>query len=341
MTQGDPGTIPSRSAVPEQTADTGDPAPRFRVERVPRTGWISAAERLVQAVVGTGKPARAAAERFLAAAGEHRIDLAGLHASFLHDSETRTPKPRQVCLAVPGSGATATFFTTTPQDDEESAELAAVIDAACAALGGTRLAQALLTLEEDAVRAAFAGAAFRQICQLAYLTGPLHTAIDKAKQFDAGTMPEGVEVVRCDEIRDEELTAALRASYEQTLDCPELCALRRTEDVLASHKDAGQHDPKLWWLVRHHGEPRGAAFVSRMPEQSAMELVYLGLAPSLRGKGLGRSLLAHALTNAGRSGLRDFQCAVDLRNAPALKLYAGFGLRETARRRALVRALAL
>jgi len=307
------------------------------------TGWISAAERLVQAVVGPGRPARAAAERFLAAAGEHRIDLAGLHASFLQDAAARTPRPRQVCLAVPGSGATATFFTTTPQNDEESAELAAVIDAACAALRTTRLAQALLTVDEDTVRAAFAGAAFREICQLAYLTGTLHAAIDKAKQLNANAiaLPEGVEVVGCEGVHDEELTAALRASYEQTLDCPELCALRRTEDVLASHKEAGRHDPKLWWLVRHHGEPRGAAFLSRMPEQSAMELVYLGLAPSLRGKGLGRQLLAHALAHAGRSGLRDFQCAVDLRNAPALKLYAGFGLRETARRRALVRALSL
>lgn len=342
MTEGKPSTIPNDAAVPTHGIEPSGHAPRFRVERVPRSGWLLAAERLVSMVAGNGRAARAAAERFIVAAGEHKIDLTGLHASYAaHDAAHRTPRPRQVCLAVPGSGATATFFTTNPESAHDQNELAAVIDAACRSLPETRLAQALLTEDEDPVRRAFEGASFHQICDLAYLSGPMHNAVDAAERLNAqrSTWPAGVELIDCARASDEAIITALRSSYEQTLDCPELCALRQTEDVLTSHRAAGLHDPRMWWLVMHHGKPSGAAFLAPMPEQSAIELVYLGLSPQLRGQGLGKAVLAHALLHARRSRERDFQCAVDLRNTPALKLYAGFGLRETGRRRALVRAL--
>ncbi|MGP1346651.1 MAG: GNAT family N-acetyltransferase [Phycisphaerales bacterium] len=364
------GTIPSGSTQPPERSagrtasappsvsgsrhhDAGSPSshspstPRCVIRRVPQSDWIAAAERLVSAAVGPGRSARLAGERFLAAAAEHNINLTDLHASFLPSSADprQTPRPRQVCLAVPGSGATATFFTTSPDDAHEAEELGQVIDAACNSLSETRLAQALLTMDEHTVRQAFATAGFQQICELAYLSGTMNGAVETARRHPVATTdqsrawPDGVRVTDCRAVEDAELVAALRSSYQDTLDCPELCALRRTEDVLRSHKDAGRFDPKHWWLVRLHGTPVGAALLSRMPEQGAVELVYLGIAPELRGQGLGRRLLSHALLAMDKAAERNFQCAVDLRNKPALTLYASFGLRETARRRALVRPL--
>ena len=94
------------------------------------------------------------------------------------------------------------------------------------------------------------------------------------------------------------LIEALDKSYEDTLDCPELCGVRTTEDVLASHKATGDFDPEHWWLVQLDGRPEGCVLMSRCPDQGALELVYLGLSTALRGRGLGRLLLDRAIRSA-------------------------------------------
>ena len=88
-----------------------------------------------------------------------------------------------------------------------------------------------------------------------------------------------------------ELLEALESSYQDTLDCPELCGLRETPDVLDSHRSTGVFDPALWWMVHVNGQARGCALFNRCPEQRTIELVYLGLSPELRGRGLGKWLL--------------------------------------------------
>jgi ribosomal protein S18 acetylase RimI-like enzyme len=66
--------------------------------------------------------------------------------------------------------------------------------------------------------------------------------------------------------------------------------------------------------------------------------VYLGLGQSLRGKGLGRTLLPYCMARA-RSVVPGWPvtCAVDERNVPALRLYERLGFTVFGRRRALVR----
>ena len=70
-----------------------------------------------------------------------------------------------------------------------------------------------------------------------------------------------------------------------------------------------------------------------------MELVYLGLAPGARGRGLGRQLLRHGLGLLHERRERSVTLAVDSRNTPALSLYESEGFRPAVQRAALIRSL--
>jgi ribosomal protein S18 acetylase RimI-like enzyme len=135
------------------------------------------------------------------------------------------------------------------------------------------------------------------------------------------------------------LAEALDRSYEATLDCPGLCGMRETDDVIDSHLSTGQFDPSMWWLVLSDGAAHGCALFNPCPEQGTVELVYLGLSPRVRGRGLARMLLAHGLARLGGPGQLSVTCAVDRRNAPAIALYRRAGFGEFSGRIAYVKAL--
>lgn len=260
---------------------------------------------------------------------------------------------RQVCLAVPGSGRTATLFLAPPdrQRDlgdasQQHTERIAAIRAACAGLAGlgtprVALAQSLPEPAEAWAIAAFSGAGFQRVGDLAYLRRPLGSA-ETVQQ--TGTWPLGIEVISVDQLGNEtawqpQITTALLASYEGTLDCPALCGMRDTADVLASHRSTGDWDPASWWLVLDGGVPGGVALFAFCPEVRSVELVYIGLGPTLRGRGLGRRLVELGLARARTLDADEMTCAVDRRNAPAMRLYESMGFTPFAQRVALVQPI--
>jgi ribosomal protein S18 acetylase RimI-like enzyme len=95
----------------------------------------------------------------------------------------------------------------------------------------------------------------------------------------------------------------------------------------------------LWTLLRIEGEPAGAVLLNPFPAHRTVELVYLGLAPSARGRGLGKQLLQHGLWLLNGRRERTLTLAVDQRNTPALAIYEAAGMRPVVRRVALIRSL--
>jgi len=213
-----------------------------------------------------------------------------------------------------------------------------VIEALCAAMKGVRLAQALLEPHEVAAERAFVRSGFMGVGTLAYLRRPM-PAVREFASSSSPVWPQGV-VVRTARINDEaNLIRAMDRSYEQTLDCPELCGLRETRDVFESHRLTGVVDLNLWWVVELNGQAEGLMLLNPCPDQSTVELVYLGLSPALRGLGLGKQLMGMGLARLGGRSERYVTCAVDLRNAPALKVYSALGFTAFAQRAALVKPL--
>jgi len=308
------------------------PAPAFAVVRVDESRLGMAAQRLVAASASADP---GAGERFLAAARQHGIDLRAFWVSL----DVPSGRVRQTCLAVPGAGKTAMFFTSRPRSASESKELAAVIEAACRDVSPVvRLAQALLTPGEGEAQVAFEAAGFVKLASLAYLHRPRPRPHEFAP-FQSPQWQPGMTVRNVEPGEDAALLEALERTYEDTLDCPALCGLREIHDVLESHRATGRHDPKLWWMVWFESRPLGAMLFNPCPDQGTIELVYLGLSPELRGKGIASRLLGFGLHRLSNRREPEVTCAVDLQNQPALRLYSRHGFTTSVQRLALVRPL--
>ncbi|MBU0617546.1 MAG: GNAT family N-acetyltransferase [Planctomycetes bacterium] len=128
----------------------------------------------------------------------------------------------------------------------------------------------------------------------------------------------------------------LLATYEDSRDCPELTDLRPIDAVIASHKAAGEFDPTLWEIACVGEEHAGCILLSRLTQGSLMEVVYLGVAPGWRGRGVGKLLLRRALERCRVVGTRELTAVVDRRNDPARQLYARFDFKPTAVREAYI-----
>ncbi len=318
---------------------------------------LPAAMRLVSA---QDSDREAAARRLLAAAPRHGIEFR--HAWVTLDPRGARnaygPVVRQVCLAIPGAGRTAMVFLSEPTaggdpggDEVGLAERMACLRGALGAIRELRdergeprvvVAQGLPEPNEDWAIQACLRTGFVKVGNLTYMRAILPSG-RSAAAHESSAWPAGVSVVSAAGIpesrRDAVLIEALDSSYENTLDCPELCGMRQTRDILESHRKTGVHDPAIWWVVFEGQSPRGCMLLARCPEQGAVELVYLGLAPVLRGRKIARRLMDMALRATADSKYGELMCAVDQRNAPAVGLYESCGLRAFAQRVALVCAV--
>jgi ribosomal protein S18 acetylase RimI-like enzyme len=134
------------------------------------------------------------------------------------------------------------------------------------------------------------------------------------------------------EFSDDEFLEVVRATYAGSLDMPELEGARSLDDALAGRR-AGRPAPEQWLLGRVPGSPAQAAvlMLAAVPDREAWEVVYLGLTPEARGRGLGAQAIAHALERA-RPHAASLELAVDVRNRPAVKLYGRTGFAPHDRR---------
>jgi len=79
--------------------------------------------------------------------------------------------------------------------------------------------------------------------------------------------------------------------------------------------------------------------LNRVPRSEFAELVYLGLTPPARGRGVGDLVIRHALWTVRKMELSNLTLAVDAKNAPALRLYFRHGMQQVGRKTALIRDL--
>ncbi len=188
-----------------------------------------------------------------------------------------------------------------------------------------RIANALLstvTPEDDAVLRA---SGFAPMASLLYMT-----CDDSAfpRQQPAGPL----EFEPWSPAKENRLARLVEATYVDTLDCPALNGLRPTADVLAGYRAAGTFSPERWLFVRHDGRDVGCLLLADHPAAGNIELVYMGLIPSSRGKSFGTEICRHAQWLTRQSGRVRLVAAVDAANLPAIEMYASVGFRVCDRR---------
>lgn len=254
---------------------------------------------------------------------------------------------REACLAIEGPGKTAMCFISGPVSEHDDvgrdAERGSCLRSLIRHLEPKRvsLAQALPEPHERWAIDAYKSAGFTHAGELSYME--LELAGRRRKQpTQPVSWPAGIETrsVRDPHESDHEhLIRILEGSYIDTLDCPELCGLRATEDVLESHLSTGEFDPSMWTLAFEDGLPIGCSLVSSIPENGSAELVYIGITPRGRRRGLGRALLEHSIAALHERRIERLVCAVDQRNLPAMRLYKSLGFQVFSARSAWVHAV--
>jgi ribosomal protein S18 acetylase RimI-like enzyme len=192
------------------------------------------------------------------------------------------------------------------------------------------LAQVLIDpAEADTVRL-YEACGFEPLAELIYLDREVRRATDAPP-------PPGFTWQSYSAAAHADFARTIAASYEKSLDCPRLNGRRQIEDVIAGHKAAGEFEPALWRLLRDGAAPVGVVLLNRSTRSESLELVYLGLVPSHRGRRLGDAMMRHALARTSCAGARRLTLAVDSTNAPALRLYQRHGMRRVCTRAALMR----
>lgn len=179
----------------------------------------------------------------------------------------------------------------------------------------------------------FAGLGFVEIAELIYLQGHVPRSAKPPQ------IPDQMRFLAYSPQTHGLFADAILQSYRDSLDCPALGGLRDIEDIIAGHRSTGDHDPAMWQLLIERDHPLGVVLLSRVPHTDAVELVYLGLRPEARGKGLGTSLIRQAMHLVLADHRRSLSLAVDSKNEPALKLYYRHGMERIAARLAMIRDL--
>ncbi|MCE9591608.1 MAG: GNAT family N-acetyltransferase [Planctomycetes bacterium] len=306
--------------TPVREFNTGGPAEHRRVtadeQRV----------ALALLLVGRNRPYDPAVDQFMTFAAEQGLSLSELWAAFVRGEAVAS------ALVTPSAGRTGMLFMSPPLGESMRPIESALIRTACAAQDprNVRLIQALLDPNQNAHRATVQAAGFTHLSTLIYMQGPI------PRPRHTPELESGLEVHAWSQAARPIFAENILASYESTLDCPGLLGLRHIDDILAGHMASGVFTPELWAAVTHRGRPVGVALVNLAQQRDTAELVYLGLCPPWRGRGIGRQLLNRAMALASARQATTMVLAVDDRNAPALRLYGSMRFAPTTQKVAMI-----
>jgi len=275
---------------------------------------------------GPGRPAPAAqVAEFINTASERRIDVQAIWVAEVSG--------RIVWAVLPIVNPGRTLLLLTSQEmTSPNIPAARLVQEICErfAVQGVQLAQVLLESQYHRSRQFFASMGFKEIAELIYLQGSV------PRNTTEPVMPEHMRWLEYSPATHALFADAIAKTYRDSLDCPDLSGLREIDDVVAGHLATGEFDPAGWQLLLEGDQAMGALLLSRIPQSDAMELVYLGLSPEARGRGLGILLMRQAFFLILRNQRRRLSLAVDSKNEPALKLYYRFGMRQVATRWAMI-----
>ena len=280
-------------------------------------------------LTGDVAPAPSAVARFLSYAEQISLDLTDLWVAH------KGMELHGAALLVPSPGRAGMLFLPPARSRCSDDDLAQLVSTCLDhhSPGKTRLVQSLQDPGERHASAVLRAAGFERLAELVYMQRRGH-AVPQPMELDPG-----ITCVNYAEENRAYFERAILASYEQTQDCPALVGKRRIEDILAGHRGNGPFEPRLWLALHDDEKPVGVMLINRVTGRSTGELVYLGLSPAYRGRGIARQLLHHGLGLATEAGCTSMILAVDQDNASARTLYRKTGFVPTGRKHAWIRFL--
>lgn len=194
-----------------------------------------------------------------------------------------------------------------------------------------RFAQVMLPPEAaEQARSALARAGFSHLADLLYMH---RSAYDPVPMRPV----DGVAWLTLADVGEAAFADIIRRTYIDSLDCPGLTGVRSMQDILASHRGAGEFDPSGWFALQHRGQAAGVLITARTATRTSLEVVYVGLVPEARGRGLGRLCMHHAILRARDLAMGRVSLAVDAANSAARRLYDAMGFTSHSTRSVWIR----
>lgn len=241
-------------------------------------------------------------------------------------------------LLVPSAGKTSMVFLSSVPLRKNVPTVSKLIAKACQVQDTeqTHIIQALLEPNQRYELVALDQAGFTHLAHLIYMQRYVTAANRGNGKLHLGP---NVQIYHWSEANRKRFADAILASYVDTKDCPALLGVRNINDVIAGHMAAGEFDPKRWFALYDGDTPLGVMLLNRIAHRSALELVYLGLAPEARGKGYARKLMQHAMDITAEHNACQILLAVDQENEPARKLYQRMGFARGEKKTALIYVL--
>jgi len=265
-------------------------------------------------------------ETFLTAAPGTEVCLSGLLGASRHGRLVGA------VLSQIQPGKTAVLWPPRIIGGEPAATAASLLETACQRLAREQIymVQALLETDASPDAAVLLEGGFERLAKLFYLVSP---EVEFPSQPPWGSL----DFEHYSPANHPRLAGVVEATYGQTLDCPRLNGVRQIEDVLAGYRATGVFDPERWLIVRHDGRDVGCLLLADHPKDGNYELVYMGLAASVRGRGWGMDIARQAQWRTRQAGRTRLVLAVDTANQPALRIYTAVGFRVWDRRSAYVK----
>jgi ribosomal protein S18 acetylase RimI-like enzyme len=192
------------------------------------------------------------------------------------------------------------------------------------------LTQVIVTRDDESVVPVLTHVGFRQLAELLYLTC-------ESERFPRNEPATDLEFFPYSSAQRERLVHLIKRSYDGTLDCVGLNGVRDVENVVTGYQATGVYRPDNWKIVRSNGQDVGILLMADHPKARHWELMYMGLTPDVRGRGLGRQIAQYAQWMAGRAGVERVVLAVDSVNEPAVRMYRTTGFEMWDRRLVYVR----
>ncbi len=240
------------------------------------------------------------------------------------------------CLWVANPGKVASLYITDPREYPQAiAALPLCIEGAArdAGAAGLCLVQAIVEEQDHLSAQAYRNGGCEYLATLLYL--------ERSDPWlsPRPVFPSGVSLETYSAENHAQFCRAIEESYVGALDCPRLTGLRSLEDVVRGHKAVGRFRENLWFLLVCDRKPVGVLLLAEVEAREALELVYLGLAREMRGRGLGTALMQLALRQLAAYSLRVCTVAVDAKNTPAMALYRKMRFRSKDSRVVYIKAL--
>ena len=243
--------------------------------------------------------------------------------------------PRAAAISLRNPGRTAVIYHCPPAAGDPTA-LSKLLEALTEVVlaDDAAFAQVLLPPRARAAADAFVQAGYRHLARLIYLRRDLSDVAQAVPAPPAGELSWPTLA----EFDEQQLGQVIADTYVDSHDCPALLGLRPMVDVIAGHKSSGIFRPQWWWMPTLDGECAGCVLVNEAFDvEATAEVVYLGVRPAWRRRGIARAMIRHAIVVAASEGMKALHLAVDAANTVAAKLYRQQGFREIQQKDAYIR----